>query len=318
MPREEDFELVEVAVPEPGEGQVRVRNRYLSVDPYMRGRMRGRSGYLGAFALGEPLEGGCVGQVEASRNAAFAEGDVVLGFRGWREAYVTDGSDLVKVDPGIVPIQAYLGTMGMPGMTAYVGLFDIGGLKEGETVFVSGAAGAVGSVACQIAKIRGCRVVGSAGSDAKVAWLQEEAGVDAAFNYRTVNDLSAELGRHFSDGIDVYFDNVGGAHLEAALSRMKLHGHIVLCGMISQYNAAQPEPGPSSLFMAVVRRLTLRGFIVSDHQDRRDAFLADMAGWIATGKIRWKETILEGIENTPRAFIGLFTGENLGKMLVKV
>jgi NADPH-dependent curcumin reductase CurA len=318
MPAESDFELVEVPIPGPGDGEVLVRNIYLSVDPYMRARMVERPGYSSPFPLGQPLDGGCVGRVVKSKNETFAVGDYVSGFRGWREYYVSDGADLVKIDPKLAPIQTYQGTFGMPGMTAYVGLLDIGQLKGGETVFVSAAAGAVGSVACQIAKIKGCRVVASAGSDEKVAWLRDVAGVDAAFNYKKVDDLTAELGRRCPDGIDVDFENVGGAHLEAGLEHMKMHGRVVLCGMISVYNATQPPPGPRNLFLAIGRRLTLQGFIVSDHQDRLPQFRADMARWIAEGRVQWKETVLDGIENAPRAFIGLFTGENIGKMLVRI
>jgi NADPH-dependent curcumin reductase CurA len=208
--------------------------------------------------------------------------------------------------------------MGMPGMTAYVGLLDIGKAKEGDTVFVSGAAGAVGSIVCQIARIKGCRVVGSAGSQAKIDWLLDEAQVDAAFNYKEVANLDDELAKHCPDGIDVYFDNVGGDHLNAALAHMNTFGRIALCGMISQYNATDASSGPGNLRLAVGKRLTLQGFIVGDHVDRRDQFYDDMGSWISANQIRWQETIVEGIENAPRAFIGLFQGENLGKMVVKV
>lgn len=318
LPQEEDFECVSVSVPEPGPGEVLVRNSYMSVDPYMRPLMRGAATYAAAFVPGQPLTGGCVGQVVRSEAAALPVGTWVLGSLGWRELLVARADSLRTVDPAVAPVQAYLGAMGMPGMTAYVGLLDIGAAKAGETVFVSGAAGAVGSVACQIATITGCRVVGSAGSAAKVAWLRDEAGVDAAFNYREVPDLKTELARHCPNGIDVYFDNVGGGHLEAALDRMAMRGRVVLCGAISQYNAATPVPGPSNLFRAISHRLRLQGFIVSDHAERRDAFLADMARWRAADRLRWRETILDGIENAPKAFIGLFTGENLGKMLVRL
>jgi NADPH-dependent curcumin reductase CurA len=208
--------------------------------------------------------------------------------------------------------------MGMPGITAYVGLLDIGQLQEGETVFVSAASGAVGSVVCQIAKIKGCYVVGSAGSEQKVNWLLSDAGIDAAFNYKESGDLAAELARACPNGIDVCFENVGGDHLEAAIQHMNNLGRIVVCGMISQYNATEPVPGPGNLSYVIGRRLTLRGFIVSDHYDRLPQFYADMGKWIDQGKIKWRETIIEGIENAPRAFIGLFKGDNLGKMLVKV
>ncbi len=318
MPREDDFELTEVVIPEPDEGEVLVRNIYLSVDPYMRGRMIVRESYIPPFQLGQPLEGGCIGQVMQSKGGEFQVGDYVSGMLGWREYYLSEGSGLTKIDPTLAPLQAHLGTVGMPGLTAYVGLLDIGQPKPGDTVFVSAASGAVGAMVCQIAKIKGCRVVGSAGSDEKVVWLMEEARVDAAFNYKKVDDLTVELGKYCPNGIDVYFENVGGAHLEAAIAHMNTFGRIVLCGMISQYNATEPPPGPSNLMLAVLRRLTLQGFIVRDHLERRPPFLADMGQWIKEGRIKWKETVVAGIENTPKAFIGLFMGENLGKMLVKI
>jgi hypothetical protein len=318
MPSESDFKLAEVPIPEPGEGEILVRNIYMSVDPYMRGRMRDVESYIPSFQIGKPLEGGCVGQVLKSHGGKFQVGDYVLGMSGWREYYVSNGSDLAKIDSKTAPIQAYLGTLGMTGLTAYAGLLDIGQPKKGETVFVSAASGAVGAVVCQIAKIKGCRVVGSAGSDEKIAWLMDEAGADAAFNYRKVDDLTAELGKNCSNGIDIYFDNVGGKHLEAALSHMNTFGRVVLCGMISLYNATEPLPGPSNLIFAIVKRLTLKGFIVSDHFERLPEFNVDMGKWIAEDRVKWKETIIDGIENAPKAFIGLFKGENFGKMLVKI
>jgi NADPH-dependent curcumin reductase CurA len=248
----------------------------------------------------------------------FQVGDYVLGMQGWREYFVSGGTDLTKIDPNIAPIQTYLGVLGMPGMTAYVGLLDVGRPKAGETVFVSAASGAVGAVACQIAKIKGCRVVGSAGSNEKVAWLMDTGGLDAAFNYKEADDLVTELSKNCPKGIDVYFENVGGKHLEAALQHMNPFGRIVVCGMISQYNATKPEPGPHNLDFVITKRLTLKGFIVSDHYDRLSQFYSDMSRWVAEGRIKWKETIIEGIENAPKAFIGLFTGKNLGKMLVRV
>lgn len=318
LPVPEDFELVEVDLPEPAEGEVLVRNIYLSVDPYMRGRMIDRPSYIPPFELGKPLEGGCLGQVEESRSDRLRPGQYVVGMQGWREFHLSNGRGLLPVDPSLAPLPAYLGVMGMPGLTAYVGLLDFGKPVQGETLFVSAAAGAVGSTVCQIGKIKGCRVVGSAGSDEKVEWLLQEAGIDCAFNYKRAGSLHRELERHCPDGIDVYFENVGGAHLEAALERMNLRGRIVLCGMIARYNDTKLEPGPRNLFLAIGKRLTLRGFIVSDHLDRIGAFTTDMARWISEGKIRWKTTILEGIEKAPEAFIGLFRGENLGKMLVRV
>jgi NADPH-dependent curcumin reductase CurA len=318
MPSETDFELAETKITEINDGQVLIRNIYMSVDPYMRGRMNDRKSYAPPFQINQPLEGGCVGQVVTSKNDKFAAGDCVMSMLGWREYAVSDGRGLTKVDPNLFPVQTYLGAAGMPGMTAYVGLLDIGKPKEGETVFVSAASGAVGSIVCQIAKLKGCRVVGSAGSDEKVAWLIEEAGIDAAFNYKKVDHLIAEVGKHCSGGIDVYFENVGGEHLVAALEHMNTFGRLVMCGMISNYNATEAVPGPPNLSYAVSKQLTLQGFIVGDHLRKLSQFHADMATWTEKGKIKLKETVLEGIENAPAAFIGLFKGENFGKMLVKL
>jgi len=318
LPGERDFELAEVELPEPAEGEILVQNIYMSVDPYMRGRMHDRKSYVPPFQLGKPLEGGCIGRVIQSKNGPFKVGDYVVGMLGWREYFVSDGQGLLKIEPGIAPIQSYLGALGMPGLTAYAGLLYIGKPKEGETVFVSAASGAVGSVVCQIAKLKGCRVIGSAGSDEKVSWLLDEAGIDAAFNYKKVTDVIAEVGKHCPKGIDVYFENVGGAHLEAALEHMNTHGRIVMCGMISMYNATEPVPGPANLAYIIVRQLTMRGFIVTDHFDKMQQFYTDMAQWIAENKIQWKETIVDGIENAPKAFIGLFKGANFGKMIVRI
>ena len=318
LPSESDFELAEVVMPEIGEGQMLVRNIYMSVDPYMRGRMHDRESYIPPFQIGKPLEGGSIGQVIESKNVRFETGDYVQSMQGWREYFVTSGEGLSKIDPNIASIQTFLGTLGMPGLTAYVGLLHIGKLREGETVFVSAASGAVGSIVCQIAKRKGCTVIGSAGSDEKVSWLLAEAGIDAAFNYKKVDNIVTEVGRRSPKGIDVYFENVGGVHLEAALEHMNTYGRLVMCGMISIYNATEPIPGPVNLYYATTKRLTIQGFIVTDHFDKLPRFYADMGKWIAEGKIQWKETIVEGIENAPQAFIGLFKGENFGKMLIKI
>jgi NADPH-dependent curcumin reductase CurA len=318
LPSADDFELATVALPEPGPGELVVRNLYMSVDPYMRGRMVDRKSYVPPFALGEALQGGAVGQVVQSNGGKFNVGDYVLHGLGWREAFLSDGKGLAPIDPAIAPVQAFLGTVGMPGQTAYFGLLDIGQPKAGETVFVSAAAGAVGSVVCQIAKLKGCRVVGSVGSQAKVDWLLHELGVDAAFNYKDAGNLKAELGKHCPNGIDIYFENVGGDHLEAALTHMNQNGRIPVCGMISQYNATEATPGPSNLSLIIGKRLKLQGFIVSDYWKRTNEFYTDMQGWIAAGQIKWQETVVEGIEKAPSAFTGLFTGENMGKMLVKL
>src|SRR6185312_17569524 len=322
MPGPANFELAEVILPDPGPGQVLVRNSYMTVDPYMRGRMTDRRSYVPGFAIGEAMTGGAVGQVvEAGAGALFKVGDYVQSFGGWREGFVANGPELMmqKIDP--IPgigIQSYLGSLGMPGMTAYAGLLRIGEFKPEDSVFVSAASGAVGAVVCQIAKAKGSkRVVGSAGSDEKCAWLKK-IGCDEAINYKTCGDLNAAVAKAFPDGIGVYFDNVGGAHLEAAIGNMRQFGRLAECGMIEQYNATQPPPGPRNLIMVVGLSLSMRGFIVSNHYDMMPDFMRDMATWIKAGKMTWRETIYDGIERAPEAFIGLFKGENFGKMLVRV
>ncbi len=322
MPVAENFELAETELPDPAEGQVLVRNVWMSVDPYMRGRMTDRKSYIPPFQLGKALEGGSVGEVVESRNPAFARGDYVVGFQGgWKEYFLSDGQGLMKVDPSLAPLSAYLGILGMPGMTAYVGLMRIGELKEGDDVLVSAAAGAVGSIVCQIAKIKGCRVVGIAGGADKCAWLKSELGVDETIDYKAAADfqaLQAAFDDACPDGVDVYFENVGGDLLTAALNTMKPFGRIVMCGLISVYNADKPIPGPWNLFHVVAKRLKMQGFIVSDHNDILPQFTADMAEWLKEGKIRYKETVYEGLEKAPDAFLGLFTGANTGKMLVRL
>ncbi len=318
MPSAANFELVETSVPEPGPGEVLIRNVFMSVDPYMRGRMVDRASYVPPFQIGEALSGGAVGKVAASRNPNFAEGDYVSNFSGWREWFVSSGGDLTKVDAKAVPAQAYLGTFGMPGLTAYAGLLKVGELKDGERVFVSAASGAVGAVVCQIARNKGCYVVGSAGSDEKCDWLVKEGGCNKAINYRTCGDLEAAVRKAFPEGIDVYFENVGGAHLDAALANMRPMGRVPVCGMIAQYNATELPPGPSNIIAVIPLRLTIRGFIVTDHMNLTPDFLRDMGAWTKAGKMRWRETILDGIERAPEAFLGLFKGENFGKMLVRL
>jgi len=318
IPTEANFELSETSILDPGEGEFVVRNIWMSVDPYMRGRMTEQKSYVTGFKLGEPLEGGCVGQVVASRHPDFAEGDYVLSLLGWREYWRSDGRGVTKVDASLAPLEAYLGPLGMPGLTAYAGMLRVAEVKQDDTVFVSAAAGAVGSVACQIGKIKGCKVAGSAGSEAKVRWLRETAGIDAAINYKQVPDLAGAVKEMCPTGIDVYYENVGGEHLEAALRNMNDFGRIAVCGMISQYNEPVPPPGPRSLVLVIPRRLRIQGFIVTDHLDMQPDFLRDMAQWLATGRVKWAKTVVEGLERAPEAFIGLFHGENLGKMLVKI
>jgi NADPH-dependent curcumin reductase CurA len=319
LPSPSDFELAETMVADPAPGQILVHNLFMSVDPYMRGRMSDRASYVPPFQIGEALSGGAVGEVVAANgHSRFAEGDFVSNFSGWREWFVTNGGDCQKIDPSLAPIQAYLGAFGMPGLTAYGGLLRTGELKDGERVFVSAASGAVGAAVCQIAKNKGCTVVGSAGSDEKCAWLLREARVDKAINYRTCGPLPAALHEAMPEGIDVYFENVGGAHLDAALANMRLHGRIAVCGMIAQYNDTTPPPGPANIVAVIPLRLTIRGFIVTDHADMMPDFLRDMAAWTKAGKMKWRETIVDGIEKAPDAFIGLFKGENIGKMLVRL
>ncbi len=317
LPNASNFELTESTVAEPGEGELLVHNLYMSVDPYMRGRMNDVKSYTPPFEVGKPLEGGAVGRVERSHNSNFKEGDCVSSNLGWRETFVSDGRGLSRIDTEAVPMTAYMSVLGGTGLTAYVGLLDLGRPKEGETVFVSAAAGAVGSIVGQIAKIKGCRVVGSAGSKEKTDFLLNELGFDAAINYRE-EKLERALAAACPNGIDVYFDNVGGDHLQAALGLMNPFGRIPACGMISQYNNTAPAAGPNNLTNIVRGRLTLQGFIISDHLDRRQAFLADMTAWVREGRIKSHETIVTGLENAPNAFIGLLQGENIGKMLVKL
>jgi len=316
-PKPSDFKLAEVELPDPGPDQLLVRNHWMSVDPYMRGRMNDMRSYVPPFQIDAPLEGGAVGEVLASGGDDFQPGELVLHGLGWRDHALVPAAHARKLDPSDGPAQAFLGVLGMPGMTAYVGITDVAALKDGETVFVSGAAGAVGSVVGQIAKARGCTVIGSAGSAEKVAFVRDELGFDRAFDYHAgpVAQLLAEAA---PDGIDVYFDNVGGEHLEAAIGAMRPFGRIAMCGAISVYNATEAPPGPRNLTMVVGKRLNLRGFIISDHAERLPDFLRDVGGWLREGKIRYRETVVEGLENAPQAFIGLLRGENIGKMLVKL
>jgi NADPH-dependent curcumin reductase CurA len=313
---EDLFEVAETPIPDPSDGQVLIRNAYFSVDPYMRPRMNDVRSYVAPFTLGEAMTGGAVGQVAASRNPRYAEGEWVLHQLGWREWALSDGAALRRLDPSAAPVSTALGVLGMPGLTAWYGLFVLGDPKEGETVFVSGAAGAVGSAAGQMARIAGCRVVGSAGSPEKLEWLRE-LGFDHVFDYREQHPHAA-LAALAPEGIDVYFDNVGGEHLEAAIGALRTYGRIVACGSISRYNDAAPSPGPRNMFMVVTKRLRIQGYIITDHFDRFGEFAREAAEWVRDGRLRYRETIVEGIENAPRAFLGLFHGENIGKMLVKV
>jgi NADPH-dependent curcumin reductase CurA len=317
-PVEDNFALTEADRPDLADGQIRVRNLFMSVDPYMRGRMNDAKSYVPPFRLGEPLEGGAIGTVIQSRSPDLAKGDLVLHMLGWRDEAVLPARQARKVTvvQGLSP-SVYLGVLGMPTLTAYVGLLDIATLKPGEVVFVSGAAGAVGSMAGQIAKLKGAgRVIGSAGTDEKVRWLRE-IGFDVAFNYRS-GSVVDQLRQAAPDGIDVYFDNVGADHLDAALVMLNNHGRVAMCGAIAHYNATEPPAGPSNLGLVVPKRLTLRGFIIIDHQHRTPDMIADVSGWLREGKITHAETIVDGLDHAPGAFIDLLRGANTGKMLVRL
>lgn len=316
VPTAANFELAQTELEPLQDRQVLVRNLYMSVDPYMRGRMNDRKSYVPPFELGKPLDGGAVGEVIESRAADFKSGNVVTSAFGWREYFIASPKDLHAVNRDIQPLSVYLGALGMTGMTAWVGL-NLVEVKAGDVIYISGAAGAVGSVAGQLAKLRGCRVIGSAGSAEKVLVLREECGFDIAFNYNS-GPVLEQLKLEAPDGIDVYFDNVGGETLAAALSALRPHGRIIACGGISGYNDEKPRPGPSNLFNMITKRLTMRGFIVRDWMDRRDEFEKEAGAYFRAGKLKNKETVVEGIDKAADAFAGLFRGQNTGKMVVKL
>ncbi|MER7498936.1 NADP-dependent oxidoreductase [Nonomuraea pusilla] len=318
LPRPEDFALVAAPIPQPGPGQVLVRNLYLSVDPYMRGRMSAAKSYVAPYELGRAMQGGAVGEVVASAADGLAVGDHVLHFLGWREYAVVDAGHAVTVDPDAAPLSAYLGVLGMTGLTAYAGLLRTAAFKAGDDVFVSGAAGAVGSQVGQIARLKGAgRVVGSAGSDEKVRLLLDEYGFDAAFNYKA-GPVHEQLAQAAPDGVDVYFDNVGGDHLEAAIGSLNRGGRIAICGMISVYNDTEPAPGPRNLSRLIQTRGRIEGFLVGDHYDLQPRFVEEVGPWVASGALKYRETVVEGVENTLEAFLGVLRGDNVGKMLVRL
>jgi NADPH-dependent curcumin reductase CurA len=317
-PTKDNFAVVSAKVAEPGDGQVLVRNLVMSVDPYMRGRMDDVESYVAPFQVGQPLEGGAVGEVVASRAESLRPGDTVLHGLGWREYATLDAKHAVQVDPDAAPVGAYLGVLGMPGLTAYAGLLEVAEFKPGDAVFVSGAAGAVGSLVGQIARLKGAsRVIGSAGSAAKVDYLTSELGFDAAFNYKDGPVLD-QLTAAAPEGIDVYFDNVGGEHLEAALARLSVHGRVTVCGMISVYNATEPTPAPRNLPLVIKKRLTIRGMLVRDHGHLQHQFVTEVGGWLRDGLLRYTETVVDGLTNAPDAFLGLLHGNNTDKMLVRI
>jgi NADPH-dependent curcumin reductase CurA len=318
VPEPDVFELVETEVPEPGDGEILVRNHWMSVDPAMRGRMDDRPSYVEPFRVGAPLEGGAVGEVVASNSDRHAVGDLVLHGLGWRELALLPGKRAAPVDASLAPEQAFLGILGMPGLTAYAGLVRIGKVSEGDVVFVSAAAGAVGSAVGQMARQLGAsKVIGSAGGPEKARHVVEDLGFDACIDYKA-GRVRKQLKEHAPDGIDVYFDNVGGEHLEVAIGALRLHGRIVICGMISQYNATEPPAGPRNLVRLIQTRGTIGGLLVLDHADLRDEFVQRASGWIRDGHLKYEETVVEGLENAPTAMVDLLAGSNTGKMLVRI
>ncbi|HVV11133.1 NADP-dependent oxidoreductase [Amycolatopsis sp.] len=317
-PTPENFSIVDTELPSPAPGEVLVRNLFISVDPYMRGRMSAAKSYVEPYEVGKAMLGGAIGEVLESTVDELRPGDTVLHGLGWRSHAVVDAQRVSKVDPDAAPVTTYLGVLGMTGLTAYAGLLEVAEFRSDDTVFVSGAAGAVGSVVGQLAKLKGAkRVVGSAGSSAKVKHLIDDLGFDAAFNYKDA-PVAEQLAAAAPDGIDVYFDNVGGEHLEAAIESAKPHARFAVCGMISLYNATEPPAAPRNLTKIVGKRLTIRGFLVGDHFDLQKQFIAEVAPLVRDGKLRYEETIVEGLRNAPQAFLDLLDGANTGKMLVRV
>jgi len=315
-PKESDFALVETAIPEPGEGEILSSTIYLSLDPYMRGRMSDRESYATPAKLGEVMMGSNVSQVVKSNNPKFSAGDFVLGYGGWQDYAIAQGETLRKLDPSQVPISYALGITGMPGMTAYFALLDIGKPKAGETMVVSAGSGAVGAVVGQIAKIKDCRAVGIVGSDEKCDYVVNELGFDACINRKT-QDLNSALKAACPNGIDIYVDHTAGPILEAVLQNINLGARIPLVGLISQYNAETPPPGPN-LMPLLVKRALIKGFLVGDYQQRHEEFINDMSQWLLAGKLKYREDIVQGLKNAPHAFIGLLKGENFGKLIVQV
>ena len=318
QPSLSDFTIKTEEIKLKNSSQVLVANEWVSVDPYMRVRMTERKNYISPFQINQPMEGAAIGKIIESNSSKFSKGDVVMSDYGWRDNYLANDNKIKKIEPIDVPLQTYLGPLGMTGHTAYIGLFKIGKLRKNQTVLVSSAAGSVGSTVCQIAKIKNCKVIASTGSDEKVKWLIEELGVDHAFNYKKVDNLVSHLKSLCPEGYDLYFDNVGGDFLEAAIYRMKNYGRIVICGRISQMNATSPGEGLKNMAHVLVKRLTIKGFLIFDHINDREDFENDMKKWISINQIKWKETIVEGIGNSPQAFIDLLEGKNIGKMLVKI
>lgn len=318
LPKESDFHLVERPIPTPVEGEILIQNLYLSLDPYMRGRMNESKSYAAPVPIGGVMTGEAVGRVIESNDPRFAEGDVAAAMTGWQEYAAVPADQARKVDPAAAPISTALGVLGMPGLTAYFGLLEIGRLRPGDTVVVSGGAGAVGGVAGQIAKIKGCPAVGVAGSDEKVEYMTGELGYDAGFNYKTTPNYHRKLAELCPHGIDVYFDNVGGEITDAVFRLINDRARVVICGQISQYNLQRPEVGPRFLWHLIMHQARVEGFLVFQFKERYAEGLRDLAAWFREGKLKNREQVAHGIENAPRAFIGMLQGENIGKQLVQL
>jgi len=317
-PTLDSFDMREVDRPTPRFGELLVRVHYLSVDPYMRGRMRAGESYAEPWAVGDPLQGGVVGEVIESESDQFEAGELVTGRGTWAEYSVLDADDAAPVDPSVADLPAYLGTLGMPGRTAYFGLLDVGEPRPGDTVVVSGAAGAVGSTVGQIAELNGCRVVGFAGTDEKTAWLTDDLGFDAAINYKTTDDYRAALDDAAPGGVDVYFDNVGGPITDAVFTKLNVDARVAVCGQIAHYNDERVPTGPRKLPLLIASRATVEGLLVSDYATRFDAAREQLEAWVESGELDHRETVVEGLENAPDAFLGLFSGDNVGKQVVHV
>ena len=318
MPTESTFEFREEPVPEPAPGEALVRTLYMSVDPYMRGRMRDRDSYAEPWEVGEPLQARVVGEVIESNGSGHEPGTLVLGNLHWAEYTTMAGSELTPIDPDRGPLTAYLGVLGMPGITAYFGVREVANPRAGETFVITGAAGAVGSVAGQVAALNGARVVGFAGSDEKVDFLENDLGFDAGINYKTTDDYGSALAEAAPDGVDAYFDNVGGEITDAVFPRLNVDARVAVCGQIDQYNATAVPTGPRKLATLIETRATVEGFLVRDFSERFDTAVRNLARWLENGDLTYRETVTEGLENAPDAFLGLFEGENIGKQLVKV
>ena len=314
----DNFTITEEPVRDPDDGELLVRNLFMSVDPYMRGRMNDTKSYVSPFQIGEVPEAGVVGQVIASRHESFKEGDFVCGELGWETYSLSDGNGLHEVAPGPAPLSYHLGILGMPGMTAWVGLMKIAAARPADTVFVSAASGAVGSVVGQLAKIHGCRVTGCAGSDEKIELCEREFGYDAVFNYKTSKNIAKSIAGICPDGIDVNFENVGGEIFEAALWNMRNFGRIALCGMIANYNDSEQQPGPRGMMLLIGRRLTMKGFIVTDDREACLEYVRKASGWLAEGRLHYRETVAEGIDRAPQAFVAMMQGKHVGKQIIKL